>query len=817
MTLYWIVQYIVVFCGYLLLMFAWPSIVFHEHLRGKGKRYRFGFCVTVQVVLVNTVVLVLGLCHALTQWTVMIVFYGLLIWGILRRFPPTAATLDRIQKLLAGVYGSKKFVLFQLAGLAFRGFKGLCRRLWEMARPRLAEYIFLCASLVAGILYFSYNSFQNYSYGASDILVHHQWIYGLMEGDVFSAGVYPEGMHCFLYCLHALLGVPVYSALLFIGGIHVITLLLAVYFLLRELFRWRYAPFLVLAIFLVMDVPSKFIVMNLARLQSALPQEFGLYTPFLCAMFLMRYLKGAHHATYRNRVSKYFWDENLFLFMMAFTASVAIHFYPTVMAFFFCAAVGICAIKRLFTRERLVPIAATVLCGLFIAGAPMMGALLSGIPPQGSLYWGVNVFAAEGDQEQATMDEAGGAGDVKESEQAQKAAQGKKTANPFQVAGSVLKSYWKGCVWLYGSVYGNALAAIIGLTILLWIAHQAVCREHGKPRRIPPGPGWLEKLRRIPPGLGWLKKLSREQVHRYMMLVLALFFLVAQYMASETGLVQLIPSNRIALVIHVLAIAIAVVPLDVTFTLLEAVPMDGSLRLLRHQGVSVACILFVCGLTICFGGYRGILPTSLLRYNAAAVTTDKIIGEFPKDSFTLVSPTDELYQVIQYGGHEELLDFVNRTSEEEEYFIQTDYVFLYVEKKPILYDQILFYKGPFWMGTEKYAELFSDEMHLFTIGEDTGTEKYAELLREKTNGDGTDILASEISETAAEQELPDLNAWEMYTDLDARTIIESKAYAWCQQFAEIHPLEMNVYYEDDDFVCYYFEQEKTSPYNLAIE
>ena len=28
---------------------------------------------------------------------------------------------------------------------------------------------------------------------------------------------------------------------------------------------------------------------------------------------------------------------------------------------------------------------------------------------------------------------------------------------------------------------------------------------------------------------------------------------------------------------------------------------------------------------------------------------------------------------------------------------------------------------------------------------------------------------------------------------------------------------MSVYYEDDDFVCYYFEQEPHSPYNLAID
>ena len=51
--------------------------------------------------------------------------------------------------------------------------------------------------------------------------VHHAWIYGLKEGKIFSEGVYPEAMHCFVYCMNVLFGIPVYSCLLFMGEIHV--------------------------------------------------------------------------------------------------------------------------------------------------------------------------------------------------------------------------------------------------------------------------------------------------------------------------------------------------------------------------------------------------------------------------------------------------------------------------------------------------------------------------------------------------------------------------------------------------------------------
>ena len=60
------------------------------------------------------------------------------------------------------------------------------------------------------------------------------------------------------------------------------------------------------------------------------------------------------------------------------------------------------------------------------------------------------------------------------------------------------------------------------------------------------------------------------------------------------------------------------------------------------------------------------------------------------------------------------------------------------------------------------------------------------------------------------------NSWWIYTQLESRTILESKAYEWCQRFAQLYPYEMNIYYEDDDFVCYYFRQEPTAPYSLGI-
>ncbi len=63
MDIYWLLEYIKVFSGYIFLMFVWPTVVFRNHLRRKSKIYHFSFCVTVQIIIVNSVVLLTGLFH----------------------------------------------------------------------------------------------------------------------------------------------------------------------------------------------------------------------------------------------------------------------------------------------------------------------------------------------------------------------------------------------------------------------------------------------------------------------------------------------------------------------------------------------------------------------------------------------------------------------------------------------------------------------------------------------------------------------------------------------------------------------------------
>lgn len=88
-----------------------------------------------------------------------------------------------------------------------------------------------------------------------------------------------------------LFGVKIYSSQLFLAGIHVAVFLVSAYLLLKELFAWDGTAVLALALFLTVDLLCIDEIFSMSRLQWTLPQEFGLYTQFLCALFLFAALR----------------------------------------------------------------------------------------------------------------------------------------------------------------------------------------------------------------------------------------------------------------------------------------------------------------------------------------------------------------------------------------------------------------------------------------------------------------------------------------------------------------------------------------------
>lgn len=757
-TPYWVLEFLKVLCGYLLVGILWPRFVFAGHLRGKSLIYQFSFCVSAQIVLINTVVLGLGLLHILNAWTVRAVFYGVPLAVLWRRLHITEEKLEDTFRTITVV--RSKLLLRRMGRAVFRRVK----LLWRTVQTHPLDYFFLGAIVVYALVYFSWGTFQNTSYGFGDQYVHHSWIYGLMQGEIFSDGIYPAGIHCMLYAIHTLLGVKVYSLVLFFGCVQCILFFGASYCLFRELFRWRFTPILVLVGFILLE--SNGSLNGMSRLQWSLPLEFALAPQMICVLYLIRYLRYGEKKVEKGKFAGCIAGDELLVFVLALAAMLASHFHAAIMAFCLCLIVSLFYLKRIFSRERFLPLVLAVLCGALIALVPMAAGLASGIPMQASLDWALGIIGGEADAERRNsllgeLDEGlaentpGLSGEIE--------ARAVFAVNLFRRACSeILGPDWDVPLLILVAVIA-AGSAVLGLAMLL-----------------PP-------FRRC-----WIHRsgLDRLWVNHYFLLAGLACVILLIYILPYLGLPELVVAARLFSTTRMLFFAAAAIPLDLLFALLSLRLKAPVLSVLSALGLTLFCLWIAMG-----ENYHGFLYCELTRYRAEVAVMNHIIQNYPKNKYTIVSPTDGLYHMIEYGWHEELVDFLTKV-EGQRYFIPTEHVFIFIEKRPLEYAQNHIAQGPAFLGRPDDRDQFV-------------------LYGRPWSVDPT-ISAYEISPEAAQVDLEEYrNPFDYYAY--NRNVLESKLYAWCQQFAKLYPSEMRVYYEDEDFVCYYFRQEPNAPYDLAMD
>lgn len=620
-VLYEAAEYGKVLLGYVFLMAVWPSVVFYGHLRGKPPVYRFGFCAAVVPVCLNGLVLGLGLLHVLSMPLTALVLAGAFLlsaarlWSAARRHPP-----ERKER------PARRLLEFLRRGDA------VCGGLWAV-------------TLLFGAVYFAYGAFQVSGYGFGDLYVHHSWIYGLMEGTVYKGGIYPQALHGFVYCMRALFGISVFSGLRFLQCVHVVVFLVSAGCLLREIFHWRYTPVLTLLLFLTLDVRGADMITSMSRLQWSLPMEFGLPYVFLCALFLIRYIKETPE---KGDFEKFWKNENLLVFLLTVTATLSIHYFTAIMAFLVC--VPLCACRRVFHPRRLLPLAAAAVCGLVIAAAPVAWALAGGIPFEGSINWALGTLSGEEAREDQQLLESAGGGEAEP-----------ETARTEERGGV----YRDGYARLYGKGRGALLLGLSCVSLALCLA--------GKIRRA----GWAQ-------GAGYVPLVWMSVVY------------VVTYAMPYMGLPQIIAEGRFSAVGHPLTLAAALIPLDIAGAL--AAERFGEAPVRRLAVLTAVGIYAAVRLS---GNYHGFLYYELSRYSEAVTLTRTIMESSAPDTYGIVSTTDELYQIIETGIHIEWLDFLEE-AEKEEYRLWKEDLFFYVEKKPLYYGQLYFMEGPSWLGEEKY-------------------------------------------------------------------------------------------------------------------
>lgn len=762
---FWLLEYGKVLAVYLFIMYLWPSVVLRKYLRDKGLAFRFSFCTTFMILLLNTTVLILGIVKLLNVWVIRLLFYGPLVYIFGAWIYRNREKAVYIKYLLTDICSFRRFVS-EIAESICSVIKNTWRKLMDKMRPHMLLYILLGVAVVYGLIYFSYGAFHERYYGTSDVYVHHSWIDMLSEGKIFGAGIYPEGMHCFVFAMNTLFGVEVYSCLLFLGGIHITAFLLSVYLFFREIFPWKYTGLLVLALYLILRLDSPAHVGSMARLQWTIPQEFAHFTVFLCGAYLLRFLRNASAGTFQWKKWEFLRDENLLIFMMALAVSIAVHFYVTIMAFFLCLAIGVFFLVWVFTRKKFLPLLLAIVCGAVIAVTPMLAAFASGIPFQGSIDWAMSVIT-ESQQELQQKEE--------------------ETQNPTS------GSHWEP------------------------IVTEPVDPEEG-PVEEEPEPTWLEKffdnsfvvlyredravLLCITTLLGGLIGLICHLVVRfrrkaavgedpfcgYLFLVVGALIFMMMFAAPEIGLLELIQIGRLCTMTHLLSIATLLIPLDLVMTLIDK---KGS-RIVMDICAAALC-LAMCAAVILTGNYHSYLHYTMTRYPAAAEVTCQIIQDMKPESFTIVSPVDELYQIKSYGYHEESVRFI-REMKSDTYTLPTEYVFVFIEKQPLKYAHFHLVEGDPWLAKQEYLE----------------------VLGEKNTSQGLPVHHTEISDEAANKFYVIPQAYDSYKSETYRTVIFSRMNQWVERFKELYPYQLTTIYEDEAFVCYMFRQNPARLLELAI-
>ena len=284
----------------------------------------------------------------------------------------------------------------------------------------------------------------------------------------------------------------------------------------------------------------------------------------------------------------------------------------------------------------------------------------------------------------------------------------------------------------------------------------------------------------------------------YVPLVLMSAVYIVTYAMPYMGLPQIVTEGRFCAVGHVLTLAAVLVPLDVAAFL--AAERWGERLLGRTALLAAVGIYAMVRFT---GNYHGFLYYELSRYPAAVTLTREIMEDLERDTFVIVSPTDELYQVIEQGAHIELLDLLEHVETEQEYILWRENLFFFVEKRPLYYAQLYFAQGPSWLGEERYPE--------------ASREEYETLHPTWRVSQAPDFIASEISAEKAEREVVETDSWQKYVRLENREVLESRAYGHCMRLMETYPDQMEIYYEDENFICFYFTQDTGNFCNLAVE
>ena len=753
-------RFVSIFAAYTGLTVLLPAIMFRRILAGRRLSEQFLMCYTFGNFYIINIVFAVQLLHISGFWTLVLftAVPGILIWSRVNRVSLRELCMKTgivCKKILQGSMGIKGF-LYRVKN---RGMAVLKKAVWLFYCEVVCNTLqWILAGAVIAALFWIYGRqlILTYGYRASDIPVHLNWINQMSRGNLFASGVYPFGFHCMVYYLHAVFGFDTYVILCVFYLVQVFFIHIVLLAMLKLLCRSLYLPYAGIMVYILGSFWAR---QTYSRFGSSLPQEFGMIFVIPSVYFLIRFFQ-TEKKNLKNRETKLI----LGCFALAFSLTLAIHFYGTMIAGLCCIGIAVGFCTRFLNKEYFRRIMLTGIISVFLAVLPMGIAFAGGTPLQGSLGWGLSVINGDSSDTE----------DTSENEAAQKQAMEEMAARLIEnTQNSNSESVQTGEIPVITEAPKHSLA--------------------DKAREIPKK---MKNLREM-----MIRRIqefiinSQEQWCAYavlagiaVLILLGLMFIILRRItygemlmsagfcmgiltlllcAGNLGLPVLMDPARCSIYyVYLLIVSITVLGDG----LLYLIFMPRILTIPRNAVSFILTVSMAAGMI-----HQGLVktPDFISDYvsNGAFTCLTNIIKENKDETWTIVSANDETQMGLDHGWHYETITFLRKQehiNKDTKLIIPTEKVYFFIEKIPLNYSVV--YSGS----------------------------------------------GQSISKKGASQSLPNSGGIGMYQG-EGRWILMSRMYYWAQAFMEMYPNEMKVYYESEDFVCYVISQNMYHQYNFAID
>ena len=760
MTTLVILRFAGIFAAYTGLTVLLPAIMFRRILAGRRLSEQFLMCYTFGNFYIINIVFAVQLLHISGFWTLVLftAVPGILIWSRVNRVSLRELCMKTgivCKKILQGSMGIKGF-LYRVKN---RSMAVLKKAVWLFYCEVVCNTLqWILAGAVIAALFWIYGRqlILTYGYCASDIPVHLNWINQMSRGNLFASGVYPFGFHCMVYYLHAVFGFDTYVILCVFYLVQVFFIHIVLLAMLKLLCRSLYLPYAGIMVYILGSFWAR---QTYSRFGSSLPQEFGMIFVIPSVYFLIRFFQ-TEKKNLKNRETKLI----LGCFALAFSLTLAIHFFGTMIAGLCCIGIAVGFCTRFLNKEYFRRIMLTGIISVFLAVLPMGIAFAGGTPLQGSLGWGLSVINGDSSDTE----------DTSENEAAQKQAMEEMAARLIE-----------------NTQNSNSESVQTGEIPIITEAPKHSLADKG--REIPKK---MKNLREM-----MIRRIqefiinSQEQWCAYavlagiaVLILLGLMFIILRRItygemlmsagfcmgiltlllcAGNLGLPVLMDPARCSIYyVYLLIVSITVLGDG----LLYLVFMPRILTISRNVVSFILTVSMAAGMI-----HQGLVktPDFISDYvsNGAFTCLTNIIKENKDETWTIVSANDETQMGLDHGWHYETITFLRKQehiNKDTKLIIPTEKVYFFIEKIPLNYSVV--YSGS----------------------------------------------GQAISKKGASQSLPNSGGIGMYQG-EGRWILMSRMYYWAQAFMEMYPNEMKVYYESEDFVCYVISQNMYHQYNFAID